>query len=319
MTNINFENTHLRSSDFINSNFTNANFINANLCGLGGSNNVYENANFTNALICSALLESSNLRNANFKNSILHRTSFKNSDLTNVNFEGADLTNVNFEGAKGLKIKRNFETFSLKQEIEKSLKQNLSESNLERISINNIEYKLFLEKIVKFILSNNYDELKKLFFDKFIDSQKNLEEYTRNMFDLFFVIKSCNMKDITNQEQKNIFWDSDNQLYKYDALYTIQAVQMYKENIILFFDTKKSDNIPLALVINLRGEELFSIPFPTTENSECVNQNITFYGGIIDNKKSILEIVFVNGNCFLEFWCRYDLKEKKYIDSGLRK
>ena len=329
LTNINFENTHLRSSDFINSNFTNANFINANLCGLGGSNNVYENANFTNALICSALLESSNLRNANFKNSILHRTSFKNSDLTNVNFEGADLTNVdfegadltnvNFEGAKGLKIKRNFETFSLKQEIEKSLKQNLSESNLERISINNIEYKLFLEKIVKFILSNNYDELKKLFFDNLIDSQKNIEEYTQNMFDLFFVIKSCNMKYITNQEQKNIFWDYDNQLYKYDALYTIQAVQMYKENIILFFDTKKSDNIPLALVINLRGEELFSIPFPTTEDSECVNQNIAFYGGIIDNKKSILEIVFVNGNCFLEFWCRYDLKEKKYIDSGLRK
>jgi len=339
LENVNFENTHLRSSDFRDSNFTNVNFMNANLCGVAGNNNVYKNANFSNTLSASALFENSNLRNTNFKNSILCRTSFKNSnltnanfegadlrnvnfegaDLTNVNFEGADLTNVNFEGAKGLNIPKNLETFSLKQEIEKSLKQNLSELNLERISLNNIEYKLFLEKIVKFILSNNYNELKKLFFDSLIDSQQNIEKYTQNMFDLFFVIKSSDMKYITSQEQKNIFWDYHNQLYKYDSLYVIHAIQMYKENIILFFDTKKSDSVPLALVLNLEGEELFSIPFPTLEDSECVNQNIAFYGGKIDNEKSILEIVFVNGNCWLEFWCRYDLKEKKYIDSGLRK
>ena len=329
LENVNFENTHLRSSDFRDSNFTNVNFMNANLCGVAGNNNVYKNANFSNTLSASALFENSNLRNTNFKNSILCRTSFKNSNLTNanfegadlrnVNFEGADLTNVNFEGAKGLNIPKNLETFSLKQEIEKSLKQNLSELNLERISLNNIEYKLFLEKIVKFILSNNYNELKKLFFDSLIDSQQNIEKYTQNMFDLFFVIKSSDMKYITSQEQKNIFWDYHNQLYKYDSLYVIHAIQMYKENIILFFDTKKSDSVPLALVLNLEGEELFSIPFPTLEDSECVNQNIAFYGGKIDNEKSILEIVFVNGNCWLEFWCRYDLKEKKYIDSGLRK
>ena len=223
------------------------------------------------------------------------------------------------ENRQGLKIERDLETFSLKQEIEKILKQNLSELNLERISLNNIEYKLFLEKIVKFILSNNYNELKKLFFDSLIDSQQNIEKYTQNMFDLFFMIKSSDMKYITSQEQKNIFWDYHNQLYKYDSLYVIHAIQMYKENIILFFDAKKSDSVPLALVLNLEGEELFSIPFPTLEDSECVNQNIAFYGGKIDNEKSILEIVFVNGNCWLEFWCRYDLKEKKYIDSGLRK
>jgi len=132
-----------------------------------------------------------------------------------------------------------------------NLKQNLSKLNLEQISINDIEYKLFLEKI--------------------------------------------------------------------DALYPQSSIQMYRKDIILFFHTKKSDNIPLALVLNLKGEELFSIPFPTSEDSECVNQNIAFYGGKIDNKKSILEIVFVNGNCWLEFWCRYDLEKKKYIDSGLRK
>ena len=206
-----------------------------------------------------------------------------------------------------------------KQEIEKYLKQNLSQSNLERISDNNIEYKLFLEKIVKYVLANNYNALKKLFFDNLIDSQQNVEKYTKNIFDLFFVIKKPNMKYITSKEQKTIFWEYDNQLYKYDSLYIISAVQMYKDNMILFFDTKKSDNVPLALVLNVKGEELFSIPFPTDKDSECVNQNISFYGGKIVNEKSILEIVFVNGNCWLEFWCRYDLEGKKYINCGLRK
>ena len=206
-----------------------------------------------------------------------------------------------------------------KQEIEKYLKQNLSKSNLERLSINNIEYKSFLEKTVKSIFTNNYNALKKLFFDNFIDSQQNIEKHTRNIFDLFFVIKKSDMKYITNKEQKTIFWKYDNQLYKYDSSYTILAIQMYKDNMILFFDTKKSDNASLALVLNVKGEELSSIPFPTDKDSECVNQNISFYGGKIINEKSILEIVFVNGNCWLEFWCLYDLQEKKYIDSGLRK
>jgi len=223
------------------------------------------------------------------------------------------------ENIKKSDILERVEEFTLKKEIKKLLQHNLSELNFERIINNDNEYSIFIEKIINYIFHNEYDKLKELLSQNIIDNQKNIEKYTKYLFDLFFSIQNDNIKYIENREQKSIFWIYDSVLHQYNSLYNIRAIQKYKENLIIFFNIKKSDNASLGVVIDLEGKELFSIPFPVKEDSECINDDIIFYGSSIDLEKSTLEIVFTNGICWLEFWCRYDLENMKYIGSGLRK
>jgi hypothetical protein len=99
----------------------------------------------------------------------------------------------------------------------------------------------------------------------------------------------------------------------------MHALLTYKDNILIFYRNKNIDKQPLAIVIDKKGKELFNIDYPTKQNSECVNNNISFYGANIDEENGVLQTIFTNGDCRYDFWCKYDLIQKKYMDCNFSK
>jgi len=208
-------------------------------------------------------------------------------------------------------------------EIDIYLSHNLSDTNIERVQTSKDEYSKILKNILEYILEVKYQDLIKYLDTIFIDNMQNLESYAKNLLGLYLSHTfnyGGSSKSILNKNQNFIFWHDNNKLFKYTSLYAIDAIQKYtEENFIIFYRNKKSDKLPLASIVNTKGEEQFSIDFPEKEDNECVNGNISFYYGGVGYENSILimDAVFTNGACRMDFWCKYDLGKRIYIASDL--
>lgn len=208
----------------------------------------------------------------------------------------------------------------IKKEIESILYKYLTITNIDRLTIDESKYREFLDAVLQYILDVKYADLIAFLDKAIIDSKQNIEKYSKELLGLYF---SDNFKSytkfISNEKQKIIFWYNDTCLYKYTSLYPMHALREYKDNILIFYRNKKSDNQPLATIVSRSGEELFTIDYPTKEDSECVNENISYYGATVDEINATIQCIFTNGNCRLDFWCKYDLSQKKYTDSNFSK
>lgn len=211
----------------------------------------------------------------------------------------------------------------IQQEIENILKKNLTETNVDRLMSSESEYREFIGTVLKLIFDVKYKELIYLLNQKIVDSNENIKKYAHELLDLYFSDEiKYSTSYILNKEQRVIFWYQGDKLYKYTAPYFIHTLLRFNENIIIFYRNKKSDNAPVASMVNRLGRELQNIKFPTKDDNACVNENISYYGGGGsggDLNNSIISMTFTNGSCRFDFWCSYDLNQKKYIDSNFTK
>ncbi len=196
----------------------------------------------------------------------------------------------------------------------------MSENNIARLTNSEDEYQEFIYSVEKFIIEVNYQKLSNFFEQNIIDNNKNIAQYSEELLDLYFTnnIKYSN-KHFSNKKQRVVFWYQSNSLYRYISPYPISALMAYENNILIFYRNKKSDKLPLASMVNKSGKELFKINFPTKDDSECISENISYYGAKSYKENRIIQIIFTNGICRFDFWCKYSLTEKKYIDSDFWK
>jgi hypothetical protein len=211
----------------------------------------------------------------------------------------------------------------IKEEIEIILNRSLSDTNIERLKYNNEEYNQFLDNVLKCILDVKYDQLIALIDKNCIDNIDNIQKYSHELLCLYMSKESPYVdqsQSVVSKTQNFIFWDDGEKLFKYKSKYFIEGVQKYEENkIIIFYRNKKSENLPLASVVDIKGEELFTIDFPTIEDNECVDGNITCYGAGVgyENDILVMDVTLTNGACSRDFWCKYDLDKKEYFDTGI--
>jgi len=211
----------------------------------------------------------------------------------------------------------------IKQEIKKYIGTHFRENDVERLTQTQERYELFVERVLKHIFDVEYKSLIEYINNNCIDSMENIKKYSHELLCFYMSQKSPyvdHAQSVVSKTQNFIFWHQGDKLLRYESPYFIEGLQKYEEDrIIIFYRNKKSEKLPLASVVDLNGNELFSVDFPTTEDNECVNGNISCYGGGVhyENSKPIMQVVLTNGGCRRDFWCKYDLDKKEYIETGI--
>jgi uncharacterized protein YjbI with pentapeptide repeats len=107
LSNLNFSNSNLGSTNFVGANLTNCDFNHSFLRG----------CNFSHAILVNADFSNSDLSGSNFEKTILTKTIFNTADLNNANLQHQDLSYTDFSNA------------------------NLSYSNLENVRLKNTKFR----------------------------------------------------------------------------------------------------------------------------------------------------------------------------------
>ena len=107
-------------------------------------------------------------------------------------------------------------------------------------------------------------------------------------------------------------WDKDGRVASFDcSIKFSEAVILLSLNLVVVFVASNMREDGVASVYNLNGRYLYKISYPEQHGMNCNIETSYKWSSVIERG---IKIVFgTNSISYRDFWCDYDLIERKYV------